>query len=330
MYKDPFAIVDESRREEFRKRLHLTNKTLQYDGFIPKSWMWILTKIAIMLNVGEELNIDLKFLDKGYARIAGFLKGKKWLRRYAVLKAINKIVNFMRQLRQYYWMDGLKLWIKPSDKMGEIVLDYQLLDTWEPETTAIVKREVKPGMTCIDIGASIGYFTMQFGRLVGKDGHVISVEPTDFQQPYLNRNIKNNGLEDIVEVWNVGAWDKTAILPMPVNAPPYVQTLINCMRVDDIVAGRKVDFIKLDCDGPEPKVLRGLEQTFQNNPNLKMVVEYYPKYIKDAGLDPNEFKEVIDKYFEFEVIPGDYTDGCWNLYCKRHEHAKNKWPDMAV
>ena len=64
-------------------------------------------------------------------------------------------------------------------------------------------------------------------------------------------------------------------------------------------------------------------------PHLKMVVEYYPKYIESAGLNPADFREIIDKYFEFEIIPGDYKDGCWNLFCKRNDNAKNNWLEMV-
>jgi hypothetical protein len=75
-------------------------------------------------------------------------------------------------------------------------------------------------------------------------------------------------------------------------------------------------------------VLQGLEKTFKANPQLQMVVEYYPKYIEDAGLYTADFRQMIDKYFEFEIIKGDYTEGCWNLFCKRNDHAKNDWSKM--
>ncbi|KKL60589.1 hypothetical protein LCGC14_2203830, partial [marine sediment metagenome] len=76
-------------------------------------------------------------------------------------------------------------------------------------------------------------------------------------------------------------------------------------------------FIKMDIDGPEPKALKGLVRTFKRSKNLKMVIEYYPEYILNAGCDPVEFREIINKYFDVDVIPDDYEDGCWNLFCTR-------------
>ena len=316
--------------EEFKNRLRPQVKKMLYNGFVPHSWLWIVTKISIQLDIANAMGIGLKFGDPGDRFKKKLLTKFKFLRNYKFLYALNKIYTIKKYFKRYYWMDGHKFWVKQAPKMGEIVQDYQLLKIWEPETTDIVKTHVKEGMTCIDIGASIGYFTLLMSRQVGPTGRVISIEPTDFQQPYLLKNIKNNGYQDRVEVHNVGAWDKTERVMMPRNAPPYVQTNSPCMPVDDIVNGRKIDFIKLDADGPEPKILKGLVKTFENNPQLKMTIEYYPKYQLDAGLDPADFREIIDKYFEFYVIPGDYSNGCWNLFCKRNDNANNKWPNVAV
>ena len=320
------AIVTEGMLERFKDELRPEVKKMLYNGFVPNTWLWVLTKVSIQQRIADRIGIPVQFGEDGGRKAQKAIRRFKFLGNYKFLLFLNTIYNIKKFFKRYYWMDGHKLWVKQSPKMGEIVQDYQLLKIWEQETTDIVKEHVKPGMTCIDIGASIGYFTLLFSRQVGPTGHVISVEPTDFQQPYLLKNIKNNGYKDRVEVWNVGAWDKTETVMMPRNAPPYVQTKAPCMAVDDIVKGRKVDFIKLDCDGPEPKVLKGLVKTFENNPQLKMVVEYYPKYIEDAGLSTKDFRDIIDKYFEFEIIKGDYSDNCWNLFCKRNDNAKNTWP----
>jgi hypothetical protein len=33
-----------------------------------------------------------------------------------------------------------------------------------------------------------------------------------------------------------------------------------------------------------------------------------------------DIDEILEKYFIINTIPGDYTDGCWNLFCtKKHD-----------
>ena len=73
----------------------------------------------------------------------------------------------------------------------------------------------------------------------------------------------------------------------------------------------------MDIDGPEPRALKGLIRTIERNQNLKMIVEYYPKYIKEAGNSPEEMMAILDRYFTYEKIEGDYGDGYWNFYCVR-------------
>lgn len=286
----------------------------------------------------QELKAKKALIADGFDRTSPFwnLVKTRYLNRsdspsYQILRIINNLLHFPRYFKRYAVIDGHKFWVKPAPKMMMITNDYIALEgkIWEEETTALVKEHVKEGMRCLDIGASVGYFTLLFARQVGLEGQVIAVEPTDFQMPYLRKNIEVNGYRDQVEVRNVGAWDRSQMVKMPLNADPYVQTESFCMAVDDIVAGRRIDFIKIDCDGPEPKVLQGLVQTFENNPNLKMVIEYYPEFIEAAGLSTKEFRDIIDKYFVMEVIPGDYSSNCWNLFCQRKVGGhKNDWENL--
>jgi hypothetical protein len=125
---------------------------------------------------------------------------------------------------------------------------------------------------------------------------------------------------DNVHPFKMAAWDKEEPTFVPVNAEGSNRIWANGIRVDELLKSEgveKVDFIKCDVDGAEPQVLKGLIKTFENNPNLKMVFEYYPKYIKMAGGDPLEVLRIIDKYFTYKKIDGDYGDGYWNLYCVR-------------
>ena len=167
---------------------------------------------------------------------------------------------------------------------------------WEPFTTDLIKKEIKIGQKVIDIGASIGYFTNLLARCVGKEGKVLAFEPTPNQFPYLLKNIKANGYDKIVKAFNIAAWDKEEKIGMP---PIDKKFICKGRKVDDILNEEKigkVDFIKIDVDGSEPQVLKGLLKTFQNN-NLKMVFEWYPSYIEKCGGNPDEVKSIIDKYF---------------------------------
>ena len=188
-------------------------------------------------------------------------------------------------------------------------------NTWEPNTTKMVKDKIKEGMTVVDIGASIGYFTLLLSRCVGKTGKVYSFEPTPNQFPYLTENIRVNGYSDRVKTFNIAAWDNKDGVKMP---PIDKKWDCPSIPVDEVLKDTKIDFIKIDVDGLEAHVLRGLDRTFNLNPDLQIMFEYYPRCLIECGEDPKEIMKMVDKYFTHEIIPDDIVpeDGA-NLWCRR-------------
>ena len=51
------------------------------------------------------------------------------------------------------------------------------LGTFEPQETAQVRKWLKPGMTVVDAGANIGYYSALAATCVGRSGRVFSMEP---------------------------------------------------------------------------------------------------------------------------------------------------------
>ena len=304
--------------DEFSNLLEIKQKELFLNkGLYPSSVLWSTAKLLLMLDIAKELkaNIEMKNkTDKRIVKIAHllFLNIKRII-------YINNILLFLKRLfKKYHNLYGFKIWLKRNGKMNDILENYQCLTIYEPETTKIIERDIKEGNACVDVGASIGYFTLLFSRSVGSKGKVLAIEPTDFQQPYLKKNIEKNGYKDRVIQVHCGAWNKDEIIKMPLSAPSYCQFKLRCRPVDDILEElgiMKIDFIKIDTDGAEPKVLQGMIRTIERSINMKMIIEFYPKYILDGGCSVDDFKTIINKYFNTTIIPGDYSEGCWNLYC---------------
>ena len=236
----------------------------------------------------------------------------------SIIRAIIGEYESVGELKYHRTFLGHKYLLDLNDKnqaMGEIQRDFMLHGTYEPETSKIVEEVVKEGDVAVDVGASIGLFTMLLAKQVGAKGKVYSIEPTSNQFPYLQENIKLNGYQDRVIAINKAAYDKVAgneSFKINLGQEGEVEAVV----LDDILP-EKVDFIKIDVDGAEPHVLKGLIKTIERNPQLKMVIEYYPEYIKNLGNDPKEMIDILDKYFDYKRIDGEFDETHFNYYCVR-------------
>src|SRR2546426_5233280 len=64
---------------------------------------------------------------------------------------------------------------------------------YELKTVRLVCSVLKPGMTFVDVGAHIGWYTMVAARAVGRMGHVYAFEPEPTNFELLQKNVVGNG-----------------------------------------------------------------------------------------------------------------------------------------
>lgn len=184
-----------------------------------------------------------------------------------------------------------------------------LLGAFERRTVAAYSRLVRPGMTVLDIGANIGAHTLPLARLVGPTGRVVAIEPTDWAVGRLRRNLQlNENLANIVTVrqamlvaqaddalpdalyssWPLHERDVHPILRAQVKSTAGAKTLTLDQLAEAEGSGR-IDFIKLDVDGHECRVLRGGTQTLTRD-HPAIVIELSPYILAEAG---DSFDELL-------------------------------------
>ena len=196
--------------------------------------------------------------------------------------------------------EGFKLRIDEMDSLG-----LGAGAVFEPEVLAALRQWVRPGMTVVDIGANIGYFTAHLSRLVGEQGEVHAFEPEPTNFSILTENVNMNGLNNVrlhraavgeergdaklhTSDFNGGMhrlYDSVCCTGPSVSVP--------VLRLDDVLAGSKVDLIKIDIEGYEESALRGAERCLRQNPNLKIISEYCPASMLEAGRKPKEFIDYL-------------------------------------
>jgi FkbM family methyltransferase len=88
---------------------------------------------------------------------------------------------------------------------------------YEPETSNLFCKILKPGDTFIDAGGHIGYFSLLASSIVGKDGLVFTFEPEDSNRAHILQNIINNQITNI-QVSELALGDSEADLEFYINA----------------------------------------------------------------------------------------------------------------
>ena len=55
----------------------------------------------------------------------------------------------------------------------------------------------------------------------------------------------------------------------------------------------KINFIKIDVEGAESKVLHGMNKILQESKNLKIFTEFMRNYIENSGHDPKKMLDIL-------------------------------------
>lgn len=162
---------------------------------------------------------------------------------------------------------------------------------------ALLAKHLGIGDVVVDAGANIGIYSEFLCNLVGPSGAVHSFEPSPqnfarlkkatakFTNIYANEMAvgKETG-ESLLYVSNSLNVDHRTYSP-PGPARPAIP--IKTVALDDYFnANEKVDFIKMDVQGYEFHALLGASRTIAENRDLKMLLEFWPYGLKEAGVEP--------------------------------------------
>jgi FkbM family methyltransferase len=152
--------------------------------------------------------------------------------------------------------------------------------TTEPEFE-ILQSLVSAGDWVIDIGANVGHYAKRFSELVGPQGRVIALEPVSETFALLAANARLFRFANVT-LFNVAASDGTELVKMVIpdfdtglknfyqaqitvdaTGPQAMQVLT--ITLDSLAFPRRVALVKIDVEGHERSVLRGMERLLRRD-----------------------------------------------------------------
>ncbi len=222
-------------------------------------------------------------------------------------------------------VDGFMLLLPASE--WRLAAYLALRGPLEPGVTRLFKCMVKPGMVVADVGAHFGWYTLQAARLLAGRGKVYSFEPTPESFRLLRQNVQLNGFleSDVVELRSVAVNDACGEATLALNPddstqntlfadPACTQSItVKTMSLDQALGGEShVDVVKIDVEGAELWVLRGMQGILQSNPHIRILMEFAPVHLRRAGIEPDAFWEELTgtdlKVTRIDDLTGDLLD----------------------
>jgi FkbM family methyltransferase len=190
---------------------------------------------------------------------------------------------------------------------------YHIFKTYADRAERQLLRKILPNAAVVvDAGANIGIYSEFLSRCVGRNGVVHSFEPCPDNFMRLRSAtgklpnvhlcpaaVGQHSGETMLYVSDKLNVDHRVYLSEG-NARRAVQ--VPMVALDDYFkAGERVDLLKLDIQGYELHALKGAKRILNENPDIKLLLEFWPDGLKQAGVNWNELIEML-KGFAMNIM----------------------------
>jgi FkbM family methyltransferase len=205
------------------------------------------------------------------------------------------------------------------------LLDFRIFSSsWESELRELF--ELDKGMNFLDVGAHIGKYAIRAAVMVGDNGTVIAVEPDKRNFELLVKNIALNNLRNCMPL-RIAAYSSNGEITL-FRGPSCAEHSISedfgkgsykvrARVLDDVLKElgiARVDLIKIDVEGAELEVLRGLEETLRKE-SPRLIIEVLKRDEANIVryLNNLAYRERLASFFP------PYRGGLSHYYFKKEE-----------
>ncbi len=264
--------------------------------------------------------------------------------RYGIVRKLSRFLNSNLK-PDWVEIEGEKMYLDEVD-----ALCLSINGIHEKLVTNLIKKEIHSGDVVLDIGAHIGYYTLQFANLVGSTGKVYAFEPEPKNFELLKKNVQINKHDNVVLIQKIVS-DKDGIVEFFISKFDSIgnklfksdesgsSIKVGSTTLDEYFKDlkKKIDFIKMDIQGGEGKATLGMKNLLKENKNLKIIQQWAPEPLKQNHTNPEDHLKFLQhigyKFYEIdgtikkdilpitieqllEKYPNSLIDDI-NLFCKK-------------
>jgi FkbM family methyltransferase len=183
---------------------------------------------------------------------------------------------------------------------------------YEAEEVRFLRRWLGPGDVMVDVGAHVGLFVLYGARRVGPTGVVHAFEPVPYNFERLAANVALNGYEN-ARLNRAAAGDHASEVSLglymdasagsasggySVGGRHGDSVTAPLVKLDDYLAENvegRVRLLKIDVEGLELQVLKGLTETLERCPPDAIMLEVFAVMLEQHGTRPGELYELLEQ-----------------------------------
>ena len=147
-------------------------------------------------------------------------------------------------------------------------------------------------------------------QLVGKKGKVFSFEPDPLNFQLLKKSVEINRFDNVILVQKAVSNTTEKIKLFVGNNDRAINRIYDAklgdanesIEVESITLdeyfqdnSESLNFIKIDSEGSEVKIVNGMQRLLSENRKLVMMTEFFPFLIQKSGNDPNKHLKLLEK-----------------------------------
>ena len=206
-----------------------------------------------------------------------------------------------------YVCKGIKFDIDFSDGIQRAIY----FNTYERREIEFLEGYVRQGWKCVDLGANVGFYTLNLAKLVGPRGYVLAVEaaPKNFER--LLRNVELNAFQNCKTIHCAVTKESG---PVRFYTSPTANSGWGRIGAFDGASGEievagfsfdslleksgisSIDFLKIDIEGHELQFLEGAVEALTCGKVKRMLVEYCGYALERQGISLADYVQAFEEY----------------------------------